>query len=322
MSYLGDIRENSFGPNGELWEGDNRIEERHYWNGAFIDLCNLSAEDYAKTIFMTNGSGSSDKPTTKPTNTITVKLLPKANEENMVVYAYQATSNHPVASEYIIELIVEDMFGAKENVTLTIPFGESLSETVLTSIIAGEGMSEPTIINSNYKKEDDEFKYSVILPEKTPDKPMAYHITLKAGELDNITEDELRQRLLASGELDMKNEEESEVFEINMEVVEVEGISDMNISQKVQLLKEHAQDYIIVTDKEIVSIEQANSGINEIGAWQKKDKTITLDNITYTIWYKRDDSQSLLYDPVAKKWYGCIDESGEPLTIEYIIYYK
>ena len=64
MSYLGDIRENSIGPNGELWEGDNRIEERHYWNGAFIDLCNLSAEDYAKTIFMTNGGGSSDTPTT------------------------------------------------------------------------------------------------------------------------------------------------------------------------------------------------------------------------------------------------------------------
>lgn len=326
MSYLGDIRENSFGPNGELWEGDNRIEERHYWNGAFIDLCNLSAEDYAKTIFMTNGGGSSDTPTTKPTNTITIHRSQDVNNDGMLVYTYKASSNRPVVSDYEIKLTVQDRSvnteTITEDITLTILNGESLSEIVFTNIIAGEGMLEPEITKSNYKMEDDDFKYTIIFPEVTPVKPMAYHITLKAGELDDITEDELRNRLIASGELDMKNEEESEVFEINMEVVEVEGISDMNISQKVQLLKEHAQDYIIVTDKEIVSIEQANSGINEIGAWQKKDKTITLDNITYTIWYKRDDSQSLLYDPVAKKWYGCIDESGEPLTIEYIIYYK
>ena len=72
MTYLGDIRENRFGPNGELWEEDNRIEGRHYWNGAFIDLCGLSAEDYAKTIFVTSGSGSSDTPS-KQNNPITIQ---------------------------------------------------------------------------------------------------------------------------------------------------------------------------------------------------------------------------------------------------------
>ena len=318
MSYLGDIRENSIGPNGELWEGDNRIEERHYWNGAFIDLCNLSAEDYAKTIFMTNGGGSSDTPTTKPTNTITVTMLPKANEENIVVYAYQATSNHPVSSEYKIELIVEDMFGAKENVTITIPFGESLSETVLTSIIAGEGMSEPTIINSNYKKEDDEFKYSVILPERTPDKPMAYHITLKAGELDNITEDELRNRLLASGELDMKNEEESEVFEVQYTPVEVEGCSSIaSVEELDNLRMQHVQDIVIVTDKEITSIEQAGVPINEIDLWNQKDTNITINGIHFTIWYKKGDkpTDAYLVDPI-----NGIEILPE--KVEYIIYYK
>ena len=74
MAYLGDIRENSIGPNGQLWEGDNRVEERYYYNGMYIDLCGLPVEDYCKTIFVTNGSGASED-VNKKTNSITVEVF-------------------------------------------------------------------------------------------------------------------------------------------------------------------------------------------------------------------------------------------------------
>ena len=322
MSYLGDIRENSIGPNGELWEGDNRIEERHYWNGAFIDLCNLSAEDYAKTIFMTNGGGSSDTPTTKPTNTITIHRSQDVNNDGMLVYTYKASSNRPVVSDYEIKLTVQDRSvnteTITEDITLTILNGESLSEIVFTNIIAGEGMLEPEITKSNYKMEDDDFKYTIIFPEVTPVKPMAYHITLKAGELDDITEDELRNRLIASGELDMKNEEESEVFEVQYTPVEVEGCSSIATVEDLDNLRmQHVQDVVIVTDKEIISIEQAGVPINEIDLWNQKDTNIIINGIHFTIWYKKGDkpTDAYLVDPI-----NGIEILPE--KVEYIIYYK
>ena len=329
MSYLGDIRENSFGPNGELWEGDNRIEERHYWNGAFIDLCNLSAEDYAKTIFVTSGSGNSDAPTVKPINTITIHMSQDMNNDGMLVYTYKASSNRPVVSDYEIKFTVQDMSvdteTITEDITLTILNGESLSEIVLTNIIAGESMPEPKITNSNYKMEDDDFKYTVIFPERTPDKPMAYHITLNAGEIDNITEEELRRKLLASGELDMKDESESEVFEVQFTPVEVEGCSNiLTVEELDNLRMQYVQDTVIVTNKEINGIEQVGAPFNEIDLWIRKDTNITINGVYFTIWYKKGDkpTDAYLVDPL-----NIDPETGKPVEIlpdkvEYIIYYN
>ena len=324
MSYLGDIRENSFGPNGELWEGDNRIEERHYWNGAFIDLCNLSAEDYAKTIFVTSGSGSSDAPTTKPINTITIHMSQDMNNGGMLVYTYKASSNRPVVSDYEIKITVQDMSvdteTITEDVTLTILNGESLSEIVLTNIIAGEGMPEPKITNSNYKMEDDDFKYTVIFPERTPDKPMAYSITLKKGEIDTISDSELEQKLLANGNISMKNENTSEVFEVDFSKnsIPVDGFSNMSIPEMDKVLIENSQDIILVTDKPIKTIAEANTNFPETEFWVKREKTITIDGVMYTVWFKRDEgqtAQSSVYDPIT-------NEKVSAASAKYIIYYE
>jgi hypothetical protein len=319
MSYLGDIRENSFGPNGELWEGDNRIEERHYWNGAFIDLCNLSAEDYAKTIFVTSGNGGANDPTIKPTNVITVEVIQVTNGTDMV-YAYKAFSKYPVSSDYEIILIIEDMYGTKENIILIISDGGTSSEVVLSAVVADENTTEPIIISSNYKKEDDDFKYNVILPEKEPEKPMAYHITLKSGDLDNLSEEELRKKIIAGGEIDMKDETKSEKFKVEFTPIAVEGLENMTVIESSNALIANAQDIILVTDKPIKSIEQADvAGINEKSLWTKYKNDIIINGVTFSIWYKRDEgqtSQSRICDSANPNYvFG-----AEPR--EYIIYYE
>jgi hypothetical protein len=119
MAYLGDIRENSISPEGIIWENDNRKDARYYWNGAFVDLCDLPGEDYAKTIFVTSGSGSNEPSTpSKTKNVITVQLLTYVNENNEEVWAYNAMAKQPVASDMLVELKVRDANGNEEKVEL------------------------------------------------------------------------------------------------------------------------------------------------------------------------------------------------------------
>lgn len=321
MSYLGDIRENSFGPNGELWEGDNRIEERHYWNGAFIDLCNLSAEDYAKTIFVTSGSGSPDTPVTpsKVQNPITIKESTVTDENGNTYYVYQALAKQPVNSEVTVNMTIQDEFGAEEEVILTIPSGSSSSESYRTGMMM---MSRPPkVVNSDHNpKEDEKFEYDTVLPEEKPILPMAYSITLKKGEIDTISDSELEQKLLANGNISMKNENTSEVFEVDFSKnsVPVDGFSNMSIPEMDKVLIENSQDIILVTDKPIKTIAEANTNFPETELWVKREKTITIDGVVYTVWFKRDEgqtAQSSVYDPIT-------NEKVSAASAKYIIYYE
>ena len=319
MAYLGDIRENSIGPGGVIWENDNREDARYYWNGAYIDLCDLPVEDYAKTIFVTNGSGGSNEPVTpsKATNVITVQLLTYVNGNNEEVWAYNAMAKQPVASDMLVELKVRDANGNEENIQLRINNGGTMSETYLTNMLSS--MPQPEIIMSNYSpKEDEEFKYNTTLPEKAPKLPMAYTLTLKKGEVDTLTNDELLLKLKNSEKVSMSDETKSEYFKPEFEAIAVPNLSTMTIKERKEALKANSQDIIIVTDKEIVSIEQAGvAGINELNAWGKKEDTLTIEGIEFTVWFKRteDVGQSNIYDPETK-------EVVNAQELEYIIYYE
>ena len=320
MAYLGDIRENRFGPNGELWEEDNRIEERHYWNGAFIDLCGLSAEDYAKTIFVTSGSGSSDTPS-KQNNPITVQETEYVNENGEILYAYRAIAKQEVTSEVVIEMSVVDSFGASERIIIKIPMGSSESEIVPTSTFKQEGFDSPNIEKSNYSpKEDEMFKYNTILPEKPVIKPVAYSITLKKGEIDFISDDELIIKILNSEQLPMMDNVTSETFivDFSKNSVPVEGFSNMSIPEMDVVLIENSQDIILVTDKPIKTIAEAVSNIPETELWKKRENNITINGKSYAIWYKRDEgqtTQSSVFDPET-------NEMVSADSAKYIIYYE
>ena len=314
MAYLGDIRENSISPEGIIWENDNRKDARYYWNGAFIDLCDLPGEDYSKTVFVTNVSSSE----TKVTNPITVQYIKYINENTEEVYAYKAVAKQPVTSDVVVDLIVRDEFGAEQTIKMTITNGTTTSETLPTntSIL----MAPPKIVTSDYNpKSDDKFNYDAVLPKETPILPMAYSIEMIAGNIDTISDDELISMLKEAGEIQMKNEVTSEKFLIDFTPIAVEGLSSMSAIEMTEALIANSQDIIIVTDKKIKSIEQsAAGGINEISLWTKRPNKLNIDGVEFTVWYKRDvgqTSQSKVYDPVTNQIVGAEAK-------EYIIYYE
>lgn len=319
MAYLGDIRENSISPEGIIWESDNRKDARYYWNGAFIDLCDLPGEDYAKTIFVTSGSSSEPSTPSKVSNPITVQQVTYTNENGEEVYAYKAVSKQPVTSDVVVEMTVKDEFGAEETVVITVPAG-SASSNVTPTRIPMMMSRPPQVITSDYNpKEDDKFEYETVLPEEKPALPMAYSITMLSGNIDTISDDELVAKLLASGQIAMKDNTASMNFMVEFTPIAVEGMSKMNAKELSEALIFNAQDIIIVTDKDIKGIEQADvTGINEISLWVKKDSTLLVEGRPFYVWYKRDEgqtSQSKIYDPETNQTAGTDNR-------EYIIYYN
>ena len=317
MAYLGDIRENSISPEGIIWENDNRKDARHYWNGALVDLCDLPGEDYAKTIFVTSGSGSPDTPS-KDTNVITIQLVTSTDEYGNSVFAYKAMSRRPVTSDVNVVMTIVDEFGAEEEVTLTVVAGSSSSPLYMTAIPSA--MAEPKILTADYNpKEDDKFIYDTVLPEEKPVYPMAYSITLLNGEIDTISDDELVERLKESGVINMKNEQMSEKFMVEFKAIPVEGLSDMSVVEMSNALINNSQDIIIVTDKTIKSIAQAElPDINEFSLWTKRESDVIIEGKTFSVFFKRDSgqtSQSKVYDPVTNEVVGTEDR-------EYIISYE
>ena len=316
MAYLGDIRENSISPEGIIWENDNRKDARYYWNGAFIDLCDLPGEDYAKTIFVTSGSGSNEPSTpSKVQNPITVQESTYTDENGNTYYVYKAVSKQPVTSNVTIEMIIQDEFGYEEEVVLTISSGSSASEPHRTGMMM---MSRPPkVVTSDYNpKEDDKFEYDTVLPEEPIILPMAYSITMLSGKVDTISDEELIEKLKANGTIKIKDTTSSEEFLVEFTPIAVEGYSNMTVPERKAALKANVQDIIIVTDKPIKNIMVA--GIPELETWTKRQGNVVIDNVMFDVWYKRDEgqtAQSRVYDPVT-------GEISRDNSVKYIIYYE
>lgn len=316
MAYLGDIRENSISPEGIIWENDNRKDARYYWNGAFVDLCDLPGEDYAKTIFVTTGSGGSS--TSKVINPISVQQVVYTNENGNKVYAYKVMSKQPVTSNVTVDLTVVDEMGAEENVTITLMSGTSSSEVYPTTFLAT--MAPPKIVTSDYNpKEDEKFEYNTVLPEDDVQLPITYSITLLIHQIENISDEDLIKLLNENTKVESENNAVSKKFTVKFQKFPVEGLSDMSIPEMTDALIKNSQDIVFVTNGSIKSIEQADvAGINEISLWNKKETPLILNGKTYTVWYKRDEgqtSQSKIYDTVTNEVIGTEDR-------DYIIYYE
>lgn len=316
MAYLGDIRENSISPEGIIWENDNRKDARYYWNGAFIDLCDLPGEDYAKTIFVTSGSGSNEPSTpSKVQNPITVQESTYTDENGNTYYVYKAVSKQPVTSNVTIEMTIQDENGNEEEVVLTIPSGSAASEPHRTGMMMMA--RPPKVVTSDHNpKEDDKFEYDTVLPEEPIILPMAYSITMLSGKIDTISDNELIEKLKANGTIKIKDATSSEEFLVEFTPIAVEGYSNMTVPERKAALKANVQDIIIVTDKPIKNIMTA--GVPELETWTKRQGNVVMDNVTYDVWYKRDEgqtAQSRIYDPVT-------GEISPDNSVKYIIYYE
>lgn len=313
MAYLGDIRENSIGPNGELWEGDNRIEQRHYWNGAYIDLCDLPAEDYAKTIFVTNGSASSDDDITIPIKKITIEIV---DGDIVVTYSGAIVSDMYVSVSYNNGESKTMMLRAGTNGGSGVSFG---LRNVTSVEGYGIGATETDAVNEKKKFQDDEFKYEIdyIAPIVYP---MAYHLALMKGDILYLSDDELMARLEYGENIPMLNADGSEIFTASIEPLPVEGLAEMNPAQITNELLANSQDIVITSDKPIVDILAASTNDSVIEGWHKRDTKITVDGVAYEIWYKtaNDTELSAIYDPVVTDAVISVPKD----SITYIIKYK
>lgn len=320
MSYLGDIRENSIGPNGELWEGDNRIEKRHYWNGAYIDLCNLPGEEYSKTIFVTNGSGSgsgSDSNTGDTTPTIQTKAmsLEIVNGDAVVMFAGTAASDMYVAISY----------NGVEQYTLKIEKGTSGASGIqfglggVTSIEKyGIGGSEIDALAGKKTYQDEEFKYQITFNAPVVF-PVAYQIAAMKGHIDTMTDEEVLESISVIDSITMESESTSETFVADIKPIAIEGLAEMSPAEITEVLLNNAQDIIIITDREVVDILAASTNDSVIEGWNKRGHDAIIDGVAYHVWYKtaNDTELSAVYDPAVPE--AAIDIPEDSIT--YIIKY-
>lgn len=316
MAYLGDIRENSIGPNGQLWEGDNRVEEHYYYNGMYIDLCGLPVEDYCKTIFVTDGSNTSggDTPTIKVKN-ITLEIV---NGDIVISYPGSVKTDLYVGvmyndgKEQTIKIPVDTLGGSGIN------FG--IEEEVTSVSEFGIGLTEGDALNDKKTLQDEEFKYQIVYNAPIV-YPVAYQLTLMKGHIENMTEDEIISHLEKVEKLPMEDDKKSEVFTAKVEPIPVEGAKNMTVEELNRIFLESAQDLIIVTDKEIKDIVSSQTKDSVFEGWNKREEDLTIDNVVYHIWIKRAVSTELssIYDPLDIEWKtGEIDKN----SITFIIQYK
>ena len=315
MAYLKDIRENSIGPNGELWEADNRIEERHYWNGAYIDLCDLPAEEYTKTIFVTNGSVTPDTGSTPtiPVKTMTLEIV---DGDVVLMFAGKAAS----------EMFVSISYNGESQYTMKIDEGMSGASGIrfgLTNVMSvdayGIGASETDAVEGKKMYQDENYKYQITYKEPVQ-MPVAYTISLMKGDVDNMSDAEIINIVKEVSAIPMVDETKSEVFTAVIEPIAVEGFMNMKPIEQVNILLEYAHDIIIITDKTIMDILAASTQVSVIEGWTCRENDVVIDGVSYHIWYKRanDTELSSVYDPAYPEITDCIVPED---SITYIIKY-
>lgn len=312
MSYLGDIRENSIGLNGEIWESDNRIETRHYWNGAYIDLCDLPAEDYAKTIFVTNGGGSNDGPVTPTVKAITLEII---DGDVVITYPGALTSDMYVAISYNNGKNFSKMLATGTIGSSGVNMGLN---DVMTIERYGIGVTEADAYNEKKTFQDDEYKYQINY-EKPMTMPVAYQLSLMKGEIDMLSDEELIAHMEKVDGLGMKNEFETEPFVAVIQPQPVEGLAEMSASEMTAALIAASQDIVIVTDKKIIDILAVSTNDSVIDGWNNRVNDLMVDGVAYHVWYKRAKNTELsaVYDPAVPE--AVIDVPQESIT--FIIKY-
>lgn len=143
-------------------------DKKYYVNGAYIDLCGMSVEEYMKSPCC-NGGGSNEPGSddTKPTNVIQIVSY----EENGFIF-YQAIAKYPVTSNLKINV------RNHENETITmldLYIGESESKPEM-----GETLEiKDAIIDIN---EDEDFKY-ISSTGNEPDEPEIMKFNIYTGAL-------------------------------------------------------------------------------------------------------------------------------------------
>jgi hypothetical protein len=144
----------------------DKYDEKHYFNGAYIDLCGMPVDEYMNNPCCCNGDGGGGSgEVSKPTNEILVKVF--ENDEGVVYY--QAFSKFPVASNIVITVLSTDEIATE------------------LEIFVGETESKPEIGETKEFKnvklnmeEDETYKYTPASEEEK----VSYNVYIKAMHLN------------------------------------------------------------------------------------------------------------------------------------------
>lgn len=164
MAYLGDLREGRFGPNGEIWEMDNRVEKRYYWNGAYTDLCDMEPEEAIKRVVNVKVV---DGDFTKSTNKINISVSTDSGGK----YVLKAASSKAVASDVTVVAdytVVDDNGNTiSGKVVIKIPTGQKEASAVIENVASMKSMKANVTVGSSESGAtgktytDDTYNYTV-----------------------------------------------------------------------------------------------------------------------------------------------------------------
>lgn len=150
-------------------------EQKYYCNGAYIDLCGLSIEEYmSNPCCGGNGGSGSDADNTKPKNKIQVISY----EQDDLVF-YQAIADYPVTSNLKIRVYSQ----INDSITeLDIYIGETESKPEAGETLSIKGATIDV-------KEDDDFQYILTIGSSENEEDMVYDVyigTLHLNEMEDL----------------------------------------------------------------------------------------------------------------------------------------
>lgn len=200
MAYLGDLREDRFGPNGEIWEMDNRVEKRYYWNGAYTDLCDMEPEEVMKHFVNVKIVG---EESTKITNKISISVSTGSDGK----YIIKATASETVASDVTVvgDYTVVDNSGktVSGSTAITISKGQKEGSGVMGNVDSLRsvkvnvkvGSSESSATGKTYT--DDTYDYTVTDYSKSEVTtiPLYWGVYPYKSNIDDVTINDLENKV-------------------------------------------------------------------------------------------------------------------------------
>ena len=277
MAYLGDLREGRFGPNGEIWEMDNRVEKRYYWNGAYTDLCDMEPEEAMKRVVNVKVV---DDDFTKSTNKINISVSTDSGGK----YVLKATSSKAVASDVTVVAdytVVDDNGNTiSGKVVIKIPTGQKEASAVIENVASMKSMKANVTVGSSESGAtgktytDDTYNYTVSDFSKTEATtiPLYWGIYPYRSNMDDLVINKL------------ENKADKESYKDFPTVFRLPGIDkDLNSAEEVKdasyrliyaIPEEYSEKMKIVDD--VVNADAGDSFV-------KDNRALTVDGKTFAL---------------------------------------
>lgn len=277
MAYLGDLREGRFGPNGEIWEMDNRVEKRYYWNGAYTDLCDMEPEEAMKRVVNVKVV---DDDFTKSTNKINISVSTDSGGK----YVLKAASSKAVASDVTVVAdytVVDDNGNTiSGKVVIKIPTGQKEASAVIENVASMKSMKANVTVGSSESGAtgktytDDTYNYTVSDFSKTEATtiPLYWGIYPYRSNMDDLVINKL------------ENKADKESYKDFPTVFRLPGIDkDLNSAEEVKdasyrliyaIPEEYSEKMKIVDD--VVNADAGDSFV-------KDNRALTVDGKTFAL---------------------------------------